>query len=135
MMKDEKIRNMLHASKSAGALKVGFLLVPNFSMIAFSCAIEPLRSANRMSGCELFSWVIAGSTGETVIASNGVVVSTDTITGYHLFTSIHNRFCMMATEGLISLYGSPKYWPKSENPQYEFFRATQRDGYFKVRLK
>ena len=77
MMKDEKIRNMLHASKSAGALKVGFLLVPNFSMVAFSCAIEPLRSANRMSGCELFSWVIAGSTGETVIASNGVVVSTD----------------------------------------------------------
>ena len=77
MMKDEKIRNMLHASKSAGALKVGFLLVPNFSMVAFSCAIEPLRSANRMSGHELFSWVISSSTGETVIASNGVVVNTD----------------------------------------------------------
>ena len=84
MMKDEKIRNMLQASKSAGALKVGFLLVPNFSMVAFSCAIEPLRSANRMSGRELFSWVISSSTGETVIASNGVVVNTDGLSLIHI---------------------------------------------------
>ena len=31
-MKDEKIKSLLKASKSAGPLKVGFLLIPDFSM-------------------------------------------------------------------------------------------------------
>ncbi|MBW8055866.1 MAG: GlxA family transcriptional regulator, partial [Nitrospira sp.] len=35
----------------------GFLLVPNYSMIAFSCAIEPLRMANRLSNKHLYQWV------------------------------------------------------------------------------
>lgn len=76
-MKDEKIKSLLKASKSAGPLKVGFLLIPNFSMLAFASAIEPLRAANRMAGEELFSWVISSPTGEPTQASNGVVVSAD----------------------------------------------------------
>ena len=73
-MKDDKIKAFLQASKSAGALTVGFLLIPNFSMLAFASAIEPLRAANRMSGKELFSWVISSPTGTTPEASNGVKV-------------------------------------------------------------
>ena len=73
-MKDDKIKNLLQASKSAGALTVGFLLMPNFSMLAFASAIEPLRAANRMSGQELFSWVISSLKGTTPEASNGVKV-------------------------------------------------------------
>ena len=73
-MKDDKIKTLLHASKSAGALTVGFLLIPNFSLLAFASAIEPLRAANRMSGKELFSWVISSPTGATAEASNGVKV-------------------------------------------------------------
>ena len=73
-MKDDKIKSLLQASKSAGALTVGFLLIPNFSMLAFASAIEPLRAANRMSGKELFSWVISSPTGTTSEASNGVKV-------------------------------------------------------------
>ena len=73
-MKDDKIKSFLQASKSAGALTVGFLLIPNFSMLAFASAIEPLRAANRMSGKELFSWVISSPTGTTSEASNGVKV-------------------------------------------------------------
>ena len=35
--------------KRAGEpVRVAFLLVPQFSMMAFSAALEPLRSANRM---------------------------------------------------------------------------------------
>ena len=30
--------------------RIAFLLVPNFSMIAFASAVEPLRLANRASG-------------------------------------------------------------------------------------
>lgn len=76
-MKDDRIRSLLHASKSVGPLKVGFLLIPNFSMLAFASALEPLRAANRMASKELFSWVISSPSGEATQASNHVVVSTD----------------------------------------------------------
>ena len=73
-MKEDRIKNLLQASKSAGPLTVGFLLVPNFSMLAFASALEPLRAANRMSGQNLFSWVISSPTGAGPEASNGVRV-------------------------------------------------------------
>ena len=73
-MKEDRIKTLLQASKSAGPLMVGFLLVPNFSMLAFASAIEPLRAANRMSGQNLFSWVISSPTGAAPEASNGVRV-------------------------------------------------------------
>ena len=74
MITDDKIKDALLSSKSAGTIKVGFLLVPNFSMIAFSAAIEPLRVANRVAGEALFEWVIASANNAAVIASNGVQV-------------------------------------------------------------
>ena len=33
-----------------------FFLVPDFTMIAFATALEPLRSANRMLGYEGYRW-------------------------------------------------------------------------------
>ena len=75
MITDDKIKDVLLSSKSAGTIKVGFLLVPNFSMIAFSAAIEPLRVANRVAGETIFEWVIASSGDEVVTASNGVSVN------------------------------------------------------------
>ncbi|MGI9400242.1 MAG: GlxA family transcriptional regulator [Rhizobiaceae bacterium] len=51
-----------------------FYLLPEFSMIAFSSAIEPLRLANRMTGKEVYQWRIASKDGEPVCASNGVPV-------------------------------------------------------------
>ena len=71
MITGEKIKEALLSSKSAGTIKVGFLMVPNFSMIAFSAAIEPLRVANRMSGETLFQWIIAGASEGPIQASNG----------------------------------------------------------------
>ena len=35
---------------------IGFMMVPNFSMIAFASAIEVLRLANYVSGSRLFAW-------------------------------------------------------------------------------
>ena len=54
-----------------------FLLVPEFSMIAFTAAIEPLRAANRVSGKTLYSWNVATLDGNDVMASNGVRVMAD----------------------------------------------------------
>jgi transcriptional regulator GlxA family with amidase domain len=42
------------ADTQSGPEEIGFLLVPRFSMMAFTAAVEPLRSANRMSGRELY---------------------------------------------------------------------------------
>jgi AraC family transcriptional regulator, glycine betaine-responsive activator len=55
--------------------RVVFLLVPNYSMIAFSCAIEPLRMANWLSNKPLYEPLIASLDGESVSASNGLVVA------------------------------------------------------------
>ena len=77
MITHDRIKDILLSSKSAGTIKVGFLMVPNFSMIAFSAAIEPLRVANRMSGETLFEWVISSPTDEPIRASNGARVDVD----------------------------------------------------------
>ena len=54
--------------------KVGFCLVPKFSMMAFAAAIEPLRAANRLSGRDLYRWHIFADGIDPVPASNGIAV-------------------------------------------------------------
>jgi len=51
---------------------VGFYLVPEFPMMAFASAIEPLRSANRARSESLFDWRLYSRDGAPVRASNGV---------------------------------------------------------------
>lgn len=53
----------------------GFLLVPDFSMIAFASAIEPLRMANRLSGQTLYEWVVISLDGQPVVASSGLEIA------------------------------------------------------------
>ncbi len=50
-----------------------FLLIEEFSHIAFSCAVEPLRIANLVSGKTLYEWSFGSENGETAICSNGSV--------------------------------------------------------------
>jgi transcriptional regulator GlxA family with amidase domain len=52
----------------------GFLLLPNFAMMAFTAAIEPLRAANLLSGKRLYSWRIISPNGQAVQCSNGTQV-------------------------------------------------------------
>ena len=52
-----------------------FFLVPNFSMVAFATAIEPLRIANRVLGYEFYSWRLASVMGLPLVASNGVEIA------------------------------------------------------------
>lgn len=56
---------------------VGFLLIPQFSMIAFAAAIEPLRLANHVSGRVLYHWVLLSRDGGSERASNGIPVAVD----------------------------------------------------------
>lgn len=54
-----------------------FLLIEEFSHLAFSCAVEPLRIANLVQGEELYKWSILSENGERVTCSNGIVTVVD----------------------------------------------------------
>ncbi|MDO5613451.1 MAG: GlxA family transcriptional regulator [Paracoccus sp. (in: a-proteobacteria)] len=55
-----------------------FLLLPRFTMMPFTAAIEPLRLANRAAGRRLYEWRLAGEGGDHATCSNGVRVALDT---------------------------------------------------------
>ena len=57
--------------------EIVFALVPEYSFIAFSSAVEPLRMANRMRGMPLYRWRIVSVAGAPVTSSNGLVVQVD----------------------------------------------------------
>ena len=54
-----------------------FYLLPEFTHIAFSCALEPLRIANLVSGRTLYRWSLLSEDGRTATCSNGAVTLTD----------------------------------------------------------
>ncbi|AFT84742.1 GlxA family transcriptional regulator [Paraburkholderia phenoliruptrix] len=62
------------AAQLRSATHFAFLLVPNFSMIAFVNALEVLRMANQVSGGDIFEWSVSGIEGLPVRASNGLTV-------------------------------------------------------------
>ena len=68
---------MFQAFEGDGPEPIGFLLVPRFSMMAVTSAIEPLRVANRLAGRTLFSWHLYSPDGAPVPASNGLPIVVD----------------------------------------------------------
>lgn len=59
----------------AKAKHFGFLLLKDYSMIAMSSAVEPLRMANLLSGEERYRWTLYTLDGAPVAASNGMVIT------------------------------------------------------------
>ena len=57
--------------------RIAFVLVPRFSMIAFTAAVEPLRLANHSKGQELYAWSLFSVDGGPVTASNRVMLTPD----------------------------------------------------------
>lgn len=51
-----------------------FVLIEDFSLVAFSNAIEPLRLANRIAKKNVYSWELASEHGEKVTCSNGISI-------------------------------------------------------------
>lgn len=61
------------APQMAGTRHFIFALVEDFTHLAFSCAVDPLRIANLISGSELYRWSFASADGRTATSSNGSV--------------------------------------------------------------
>lgn len=58
-------------------ITLGLLLPPDFAMLAFVSAIEPLRAANRIAQRELYRWHLYSPDDAPVRASNGILVVPD----------------------------------------------------------
>jgi transcriptional regulator GlxA family with amidase domain len=56
---------------------VALVLVPQFTMMPVTSAVEPLRLANRLSGKSIYKWTMHSIDGKPVSASNGLVTMVD----------------------------------------------------------
>jgi transcriptional regulator GlxA family with amidase domain len=66
---------MIGIDEAAEPSIVELLLLPRFSMMAFSAAVEPLRAANQLAGRNLYEWRTFSLDGGPVAASNGIVLT------------------------------------------------------------
>ena len=68
--------------------RIAVFVIPQFAMMGFTSAVEPLRSANRLTGRPLYSWHILSRDGKPVMASNGIAImpeaSIDTAGRYNM---------------------------------------------------
>lgn len=53
---------------------LGFLLLPQFTLLAFSAALDPLRIANQLAQKPLYRWTVFSETGSPVASSSGIDV-------------------------------------------------------------
>src|SRR5687767_3117358 len=70
-MPSQQRRHTTHLQTSAS---VGFLLLPDFALMSYAAAVEPLRAANLLAGKELYRWWHATPNDAPVIASNGTAI-------------------------------------------------------------
>lgn len=68
---------MFDSRPTGTSQKIAFLLLPDFSMMAFTSSVEPLRAANRLSGKKLYTWHIMTHDGQPTKASNGIAIVPD----------------------------------------------------------
>ena len=57
--------------------RIGFLLVPNFSLIAFSSAFDALRMANRMREQKIYEWQVLTYDGQPISSSSNLTITPD----------------------------------------------------------
>lgn len=72
------MRNPGDSADPAAAIqksRYGFLTLPNYSLIAVSNAVEPLRMANRVVGQPVYEWSIVSLDGRPVLASSGLDIA------------------------------------------------------------
>ncbi len=68
---------MADATTPNATQTLGLILINDFSMIAFTSLVEPLRLANHVTGQRLYEWRLYSIDGEPVRASNGMRLAVD----------------------------------------------------------
>jgi len=72
-----KLQELPMIGKANATAHIGFYLVPQFSMIAFASALEPLRMANQLTGAQHYNWSLISTDGAPVTCSNGISIAAD----------------------------------------------------------
>ena len=75
MLGEDQIVNV--AMTTAAPKRFAFVLIENFTLLSFASAVDALRIANRMSGKQLYNWILLGEGGETVASSSGASFQLD----------------------------------------------------------
>ena len=57
--------------------RFAFVLIESFTLLSFASAVDALRIANRMSGTELYNWILLGEGGDAVTSSSGASFQVD----------------------------------------------------------
>ena len=68
---------MIKAAHLSGVAKIGFLLVPEFSILSYTSSIETLLMANQLSGSELYQWQTISLDDRPVMSGSGIPVQAD----------------------------------------------------------
>jgi transcriptional regulator GlxA family with amidase domain len=63
------------AIRATAPQEIGILLLDQFSVISFSCTVEPLREANWVLQRKVYDWRVYSHDGKPVLASNGLSVN------------------------------------------------------------
>lgn len=95
---------------------VGFLLIPDFALLAYASTVEPLRAANRLSGKALYRWSHITIDGISARASNGIDIRADCRVG------VDNRFDYV----IVCAGGNPAGF--HHGPTFAWLRQLARRG-------
>lgn len=67
------MHNTVFSPRSAqDPFQVQVLVLGGFSLMSLSSTIEPMRAANRVSGCELYRWRLVSVSGEPPVSSSNL---------------------------------------------------------------
>jgi transcriptional regulator GlxA family with amidase domain len=95
--------------------RIGFILLPNFALMSYASAIEPLRAANMLAGVSLYEVIPYSTNGTTVRSSAGI--------------SVECRDVLALESGLDTLFvcagGHPSDWAKTRTVQRALQRAAR----------
>jgi len=103
-------------SDDSAPTHVGFLLIPDFALLPYASAIEPLRAANRLSGRLLYHWSHISLDGAAAAASNGVAIAADARVG----SEIRLDYLFVCAGGNPALF--------SHQPTFAWLRQLARRG-------
>ncbi|WP_200892660.1 GlxA family transcriptional regulator [Thalassospira sp. HJ] len=79
---------------------IGFMLLPDFALMSYASAIEPLRAANLLAGQPIYKVLNYSATGGNVLSSSGTMVPTTPLA--QAPTNLHTLF--------VCAGGHPSQW-------------------------
>lgn len=95
---------------------IGFLLIPNFGMLSYACAVEPLRVANLLSRKQLYRWSHISTDGQPARAAHGVFIEPD----YRVGDNAQFDYVFVCAAGNPAQF--------NHRPTYAWLRKLARQG-------